>query len=98
MRKKKKKKSPKLVMVKWIDAFHLDNGWMFGADPEFDNNPVFTTGFLMKETKDGLLISQTWFEEDCANVIGIPKGMVLNIIELGEIDLEKDYEFSRTSS
>ena len=52
----------------------------------------------MKETKDGLLISQTWFEEDCANVIGIPKGMVLNIIELGEIDLEKDYEFSRTSS
>ena len=95
-----KKEENDLLLVKWIDAFHLDQGWMFGeADElEFDTSPVWTTGFLVKESKAGILLAQTWFPDDAANVIGIPRGMILDIIKLGRVLKENEFEISRENS
>lgn len=73
---------------------------MFGGmnELEFDITPVWTTGFLLKEDKNGLLVAQTWFKEDCANVIGIPRGMIQEITNLGSISKEHKFEISRTNS
>jgi len=77
-------KSPKLVLIEWIDAYHLD-AWQFGAVPICDFEPCWTIGFLMDETKQGVLVAQTWFDGDCANLIGIPKGMIKKMSVLGGI-------------
>jgi len=77
-------KSPKLVLIEWIDAYHLD-AWQFGAAPKADFDPCWTVGFLMDETKQGVIVAQTWFDQDCANLIAIPKGMIKTIKVLGDI-------------
>lgn len=76
-------KSPKLVLVRWIDAYHLD-GWMFG-DVEITADPCWTTGFLVKKNKKGVLIAQTWFPGDMANLIFIPHGMIQEMTPLGNL-------------
>ena len=79
-------KSPKLVLIEWIDAYHLD-AWQFGAVPVANFEPCWSVGFLMDENKQGVLIAQTWFEGDCANLIGIPKGMIKKMTVLGDIKM-----------
>lgn len=80
-----KVKSPKLVLVQWVDACHAPSGWLFGEEPAVDFDPVYTTGFLMSDTKQGITVAQTWFPGDCANIIAIPRGMITKISVLGEI-------------
>jgi hypothetical protein len=48
-----KMKSPKLVLVKWIDACHAPSGWQFGESPQVDFEPVFSVGFLIEKQKKG---------------------------------------------
>jgi hypothetical protein len=78
-------KSPKLVLVEWIDACHAPSGWQFGDSPQVDFEPVFSVGFLIEKQKKGILLAQTWFPEDCANIIAIPRGMITKITVLGDI-------------
>ena len=78
-------KSPKLVLVKWIDACHAPSGWQFGNPPQIDFEPVYSTGFLMQDRKKGIVLAQTWFDGDYANVIAIPKGMIKKITVLGRV-------------
>jgi hypothetical protein len=78
-------KSPKLVLVEWIDACHAPSGWLFGESPDVDFNPVFSLGFLIQKRKQGILLAQTWFDGDCANIIAIPRGMIKKIRTLGDI-------------
>jgi hypothetical protein len=80
-----KMKSPKLVLVQWIDACHAPNGWCFGEPPQVDFDPVYTAGFLIDESKKGIVVAQTWFPEDCANIIAIPRGMIVKLTVLGHI-------------
>ena len=65
-------KSPKLVLIEWVDAYHVD-AWQFGAKPKADFAPCWSLGFLMDENKQGVVLAQTWFDGDCANLIGIPR-------------------------
>ena len=78
--------SPKLVLIEWIDAYHQD-GWQFGSIPIANFDPCFTVGFLMDNTKEGVVIAQTWFDGDCANLIGIPKKMINKMTVLGDLKL-----------
>jgi hypothetical protein len=78
--------SPKIVLIEWIDAYHKD-GWQFGSIPISEFDPCFTVGFLMDSTKDGVVIAQTWFDGDCANLIGIPKKMINKMTVLGDLKL-----------
>ena len=84
-----KQVGPELVIVEWIDAYHLD-GLMFGANPDPDPSPCWTVGFLMKKTKDGLMVAQTWYDGDTANLIFIPKGMIKKMTVLGDLKVESD--------
>jgi hypothetical protein len=78
-------KSPKLVLVEWIDACHAPSGWQFGNQPQVDFEPVYSIGFLIQKKKKGILLAQTWFPGDYANVIAIPKGMIKKITTLGHV-------------
>ena len=80
-------KSPDIVVVEWIDACHYD-GWQFGRDTGVDASPVWTVGFLIKKQKEGYLIAQTWYPDDTANLIFIPKGMVTKFTVLGDLKYE----------
>jgi hypothetical protein len=81
----KMKKSPKLVLIKWIDACHAPSGWLFGTEPQVDFDPVYSTGFLLSDTKKGVILAQTWFPGDAANIIAIPKGMIKKVTVLGRV-------------
>ena len=78
-------KSPKLVLVQWIDACHAPSGWQFGNPIQVDFDPVYSIGFLIEKRKKGILLAQTWFPQDCANIIAIPNGMITKITVLGDI-------------
>ena len=80
-------KSPNLVLVEWIDAAHFD-GWMFGADLSHTFDSCWTVGFLIKSSKDGVLIAQTWYPGDTANLIQIPAGMIKKKTILGDLNFE----------
>ena len=77
-------KSPKLVLIEWVDAYHVD-AWQFGANPKADFDPCWSLGFLMDENKQGVVLAQTWFDGDCANLIGIPRGMIKKLNVLGDL-------------
>jgi len=77
-------KSPKLVLVEWVDAYHKD-AWQFGAPTTGTFDPCWSIGFLMDDTKQGVVLAQTWFDSDCANLIGIPKGMIKKMTVLGDL-------------
>jgi hypothetical protein len=78
-------KSPKLVLVEWIDACHAPSGWLFGESPQVDFKPVYSVGFLIEKRTEGILLAQTWFEGDCANIIAIPRGMIKKTTVLGRV-------------
>lgn len=78
-------KSPDLVLVEWIDAAHYD-GWQFGANPENLFESCWTVGFLLKSSKEGVLIAQTWYPGDTANLIQIPAGMIKKKTILGDLN------------
>jgi hypothetical protein len=80
-----KMKSPKMVLVEWVDACHAPSGWQFGEKPQVDFDPVYTTGFLLENRKQGIIIAQTWFPGDSANVIAIPRKMIKKLTVLGRI-------------
>lgn len=78
-------KSPDLVVVEWVDAYHLD-GWRFGEPSKAEFDLCWTVGFLIDKTKDGVSIAQTWYPNDVANVIAIPKGMIRKMTVLGDLN------------
>ena len=78
-------KSPKLVLVEWIDACHAPSGWLFGEAPQVDFKPVYSTGFFLEKRKHGIVLAQTWFDGDSANIIAIPKGMIKKLTVLGRV-------------
>ena len=84
-----KQVGPELVIVQWVDAYHLD-GWMFGSDPEIDPSPCWTVGFLSKKNRAGVLIAQTWYAGDTANMIYIPRGMIKKMTVLGDLKVDDD--------
>jgi len=83
-------KSPKLVLVEWVDAYHLEEGWQGGFKPMFNDEPVWTVGFLISRSKKGVTIAQTWYEDDVANIVGIPARMINKLTILGELNGEDD--------
>jgi len=78
-------KSPELVLIEWVDACHAPSGWQFGEKLQVDFNPVYTTGFLLEKRKQGVIVAQTWFPGDYANVIAIPKKMIRKLTVLGRV-------------
>lgn len=74
-----KVKTPDIVLIEWRDAEH-DFGWMDGNDID-DTEPVlncFTVGWVLKETKKHIRVCQTMTTDNHAQVLVIPRGMVIS--------------------
>lgn len=80
-----REKSPDLVLVEWVDAYHLD-GWQFGEEAKVELDSCWTLGFCIDKNKDGVVIAQTWYPNDVANLICIPKGMIKKLTILGDLN------------
>lgn len=80
-------KAPPLVIVEWADA-EGDNRWMDRNELEefaaSDSNIVRTVGWLVKTTKDALILTSTMAVNDDGknDVNRIPRGMVRKVINL----------------
>lgn len=78
----------KRVKVKWVDPTSF-NGWLSLADVEDFKFSVKTTeGFLLEDTKDRITIAHTTSNEDALGVLYLPRGCVLTIDEVGEVEID----------
>ena len=77
-------KSPEIVLVEWVDAYHLE-GWQFGQSHTPQDLSCWTVGFCVAKHKEGYVIAQTWCSTDTANLIFIPRGMVKKFSVLGDL-------------
>ena len=81
----------KLVSIRWTDAFSYEEA--HPIDDDFDIHTVLTSGFLVKEDEEKLVICRDFFPNEKAGTlplirgtISIPRKMVITqrIFELGE--------------
>jgi len=81
----------KFVKISWVDAFSYDDAHVI--DDNFEIHTVLTSGFLVKDEEDRLVICRDFFPNDKAGTlplirgtIAIPKKMILEqkIIDLGD--------------
>ena len=80
---------PRLVIVEWQDAVHYF-GWQSGNDftDVFTLPSVYSVGWVMGEDETGIKLAQSWAKRNHAQIIIIPKGMVVGITDI-QIDLEE---------
>lgn len=71
---KPKKQKPRMVHLYWIDAV-ADSEWT-EFDKADDIHVCETIGFLIKETKLGLVVASTISGDECNARITIPKAWV----------------------
>ena len=80
---------PRLVIVEWQDAVH-HFGWQSGNDftDVFSLPSVYSVGWVMGEDETGIKLAQSWAKRNHAQIIIIPKGMVVGVTDI-QIDLEE---------
>lgn len=79
---------PRLVIIEWQDAVHYF-GWQSGNDftDVFTLPSVYSVGWHLGEDESGIKLAQSWAKRNHAQVIIIPKGMVVGITDI-QIDTE----------
>lgn len=77
-------KVPKLVMVVWEDAAHDTTGWGDGLEEaqHFDIPLVISVGWLMAQDKRGVKIAQSLTDDNVAQTLVVPVGMIKKIVKL----------------
>jgi len=81
-------KNLKIVKVKWVDPTSIQ-GWLCPEDVEKQQAKVFTSvGFLFEDSADRVYIVQTWGKVALDGGFIFPKGCVLTIDEVGEVEIE----------
>ena len=83
-------KSPPIVIVDWVDAYHEDEGWLGGEKVEFKPDSVWSVGILIAKNKYGITLAQTWYPDDCAKIIHIPQSGIKSIKTIGRINEKKN--------
>jgi len=75
----------KFAFVLWVDAFSYDDA--HPASFEFSSHPVISSGYLVKETEEEVVLSRDYFPLGTdgsaplvRGTIAIPKRMILKII------------------
>lgn len=82
-----KTEGPQKVYVEWVDIIATDGGWRTEEDLEdwIQNEPctVYQTGFLYKETRDYIVIIDSYLASDFKGyAVKIPRGCILKIEKL----------------
>lgn len=81
-------KTLKRVKVRWVDPTSF-NGWLSLADVEdFKFSVKLTEGFLLEDTEERVTIAHTTSDNDALGVLYLPRGCVLTIDEVGEVEIE----------
>jgi hypothetical protein len=76
-------KTPAIVLIEWLDAEH-EFGWMDGNDIS-KSEPVlncFSVGWLLAKTKHHVRLCQTFSDNNHAQTVVIPVGMIVSITTL----------------
>ena len=69
---------PIVLWIQWIDAKTWCNDWLDHNDiAPFVLPTCESYGFVIKEDKDAIFLSQTLSEDENRNIIGIPKSCIL---------------------
>lgn len=73
----------KLVLVKWVDAVTMGHGWR-SQDEIAKTQPTLcqSVGWVLKQTKQKLILVSTIEGDDCDGDTTIPMGMVKEIVPL----------------
>lgn len=77
-------KVPKLVMVVWEDAAHDTAGWGNGLEEarKFETPLVISVGWLMAQNKRGVKIAQSLTDDNVAQTLVVPAGMIKKLVRL----------------
>lgn len=73
-----KSTSPTVAIVCWLDAM-MEGHWQSGTPDPDDSLLVYTTGWLIFESKERLVMVQSLTDGGYGNAIHIPRGMVRSI-------------------
>jgi len=81
--KKPSIKTPEIVLIEWLDAEH-EFGWQDGNDIDEKDSVLncLTVGWILKSTKTQVKVCQTFSNENHAQTLIIPKGMIIKITTL----------------
>jgi len=73
----------KIVLVKWVDAVTEDHGWRKITDVKLGKpEKCESVGWLIKQTKEHVILVSSRGGQDCDGDITIPIGMIKEIIPL----------------
>lgn len=67
-----------LARVTWVDADSI-NGWIPDSEVPEDITPAPAVGYLVRDTKDWVILSFQKNNEDWQSLFRIPKGMVKKV-------------------
>ncbi len=75
---------PPLVLVVWEDATALDDDRWVAVKKEYTYEPAMinTVGFLLSDTKQGVIITSHWNTDHTGPVDQIPRGMIRKVTRL----------------
>jgi hypothetical protein len=76
----------RLIKVVWEDACELDGSpWVFNTEEEFaDSCVVIQVGFVLEDNEKHVVLTHSYTKDQVARRNLIPKGMITEIIELGD--------------
>lgn len=74
---------PRLVEVQWHDA-GMSGGW-FDDHETLEDTPVKTVGYLFEEDAAKIQLAQSITRGQRGNLIIIPKGMVVSVVDLAVV-------------
>jgi hypothetical protein len=66
-----------VVHIVWDDACS-DSGWQSAKEVKWEAQLVYTTGYLISESKDYVLIGHTYSGDDFVGWFQIPKRMIVS--------------------
>ena len=78
---------PQKVYVEWVDIIATDGGWHSVDELDqwlaTESDTVYQVGFLYKETKDYIVVIDSYFSADLKGyAVKIPRGCIIKIEKL----------------
>jgi len=67
------------LKVEWLDCSSWGDAWMsYEKAKELNIDPIISRGTVINETPTTIFLAQSESHDLCHNIIGIPKGGILN--------------------
>ena len=74
---------PPIVLVTWEDATAPDaTPWVDNKDHKYVPKIFTSVGFLLHDSKEGIIITGSWAEDQVGSRDQIPRGMIRKLVKL----------------